>query len=158
LDQAAFPRVKTPGYFQASFPDAKTDGTCEPPADEVAPKRSLGHWRFGCYNDAAPLALALGNDEGRRMKTETGRFSRISRLAGSFSQPGRTKFQREPVKFLLGRTKFRLELDARMLELVKGGSELDVRTLELDKFQVEPSKFGPDLVKRRSELAWFRQA
>src|ERR1035437_1121369 len=96
-----FPDVITPGYFQASFPDAKTDGTCEPPADEVAPKRSLGHWRFGCYNDAAPLAL-----RGERQKDEAGRFSRISRLAGSFSQPGRTKFQpgcikfqREPVKF-----------------------------------------------------------
>jgi hypothetical protein len=36
-----FPGVITPGCFQASFPDAKTDGTCEPPADEVAPKRSL---------------------------------------------------------------------------------------------------------------------
>jgi hypothetical protein len=60
-----FPGVKTPGYFQASFPDAKTDGTCEPPADEVAPKRSLGHWRFGCYNYAAPLAL---RGKGRRMK------------------------------------------------------------------------------------------
>jgi len=61
-----FPGVSTPGYFQASFPDAKTEGTCEPPADEVAPKRSLGHWRFGCYNYAAPLALRRG--KGRRMK------------------------------------------------------------------------------------------
>ena len=67
-------------------------------------------WRFG---------------GGERQQDEAGRFSRISRLDGSFSQPGRTKFQREPVKFWLGQTKFRLELDARMLELVKGGSELD---------------------------------
>jgi hypothetical protein len=131
-----FPGVKTPGCFQASFPDAKTDGTCEPPADEVAPKRSLGHWRFGCYNCAAPLAL-----RGERQKDEAGRFSRISRLAGSFSQPGRTKFQREPVKFWLGRTKFRLELDARTLELVKGRSEL--------------VKGRSELVKSGSELATF---
>ena len=82
-------------------------------------------WRFG----------------GERQKDEAGWFSRISRLAGSFSQPGRTKFQREPVKFWLGRTKFRLELDARTLELVKGGSELAAFALELVKGGSELDRF-----------------
>ena len=76
-----FPGVKTPGYFQASFPDAKTDGTCEPPADEVAPKRSLGHWRFGCYNYAAPLAL---RGKGRRMKRGGFAILRVLRLISAF--------------------------------------------------------------------------
>src|SRR5665647_3628542 len=76
-----FPGVKTPGYFQASFPDAKTDGPCEPPADAVAPKRSLGHWRFGCYNHAAPLALR--GEEGR--KDEAGRFSRFRVVRGEIA-------------------------------------------------------------------------
>src|ERR1035437_6724812 len=74
-----FPGVKTPGYFQASFPDAKTEGTCEPPAAEVAPKRSLGHWRFGFYNDAAPLAL-----RGDRQKDETGHFRYFACFAVNF--------------------------------------------------------------------------
>jgi hypothetical protein len=60
-----FPGVITPGYFQASFPDAKTDGTAN-----SQPMRSLlnGAWAIGGLDATTmPRRWRFGG-KGRRLK------------------------------------------------------------------------------------------